>query len=1360
MSDLPEKTAIPDEPEFTGGWGKPKPATGGWHEPVKEEVRETGGWRVPAIPANLEAAPTSEGAWHQPRPEDTIFTPEDEIEMGDAETAPAPETFGGLVDEADETEAADDDSAFSMSELVALASLAEEAPQPSIMPGVVPTPESPAAVATEAEDPAAYARRQLEMLSGQPAEAAGEAITEEDPAAYARRQLEQLGAAPVREEATEQLQTLDPQQLEMARKFQDTEEQARALYRMFQSGQITGDQLQAQLKSLMILDEANNWWMMGVQTDTWYKFDAASNQWTPATPPALAALRQQQQVPRQLTPTETADFRLGEVGSLPYLPSEPIEPQTEYTQVSGLGAPAQYREDLPLREVPVRDTDQTMVGAAAIDLTQVRRSDAPTLEATQPAVSQPTLVAQPVDVGAYIEAPGADVPPDYDIDRVSPTYEQARQRQQQAMASTLLKVAIFGIVGIIGVAALVIVGVALWYSGIANEWQDEIAALQNYQPPFQTVTILDTNGNQIAQLNAPDSGARTDVPLNRIAPEMMMAVIALENERFFIDPGWDPIAISRAFLQNLSAGGVESGASTITQQIARQLVLRDTTVSAERKLTEIIVAAEIGKRYDKNFILRLYLNEIYFGNQSYGVEAASQFYFDKPADELNLAEASLLAGIIQSPAIYDPVHRPDEAQQDYETRRQATLERMRFVINRMADVGCLPGSDEFVGIALCVNPTVVDAQGQPTGLTAIQAAEIGATEFEPREFRARYPHFTDFIRARLEAEFGSDIFTRGFTVRTTLNPAIQQAAQEALQQQVAALQTTGINTGSVMVTDPRTGAILAMVGSPDYSNEEIDGQVNNSLTWQQPGSSIKPVVYTAALEGVDRNGNGAIESGEYYTPATIVWDVPTTYSNGQPISNYDGLYRGPIPLRFALQGSINIPAVKTYQFIGDQRFEDTATRMGLTFLDEAVFGPPTGIGATEVRLYDMMEAFGTLATGGQHTDLYAIQSITDATGADVPLTERAAPTQAIQPQMAFLLNNILTDDVSRAPIFGANSQLTLSGYEGLVAAKTGTTNDSRDLWTMGYTTNAVVGVWIGTVANNPTVGTSGLAAAPIWNRVMRTTLETIGRPSQFPIPQGIIAQPVCVDTGTQPGANCTSIRNEYFFQNQPPPPASQAFVQTIAVDTWTGLRANEFCPDNTVQNTFASIDDQFAVNWLNSPAGQATAQRLGLPIPFEIAPQEACSLNTEVPIARFVSPTENQTVIGAVQFTGSASASPQTFSRYQLEVAPVGSDTFTIVHGPVTTTQPSGTLGTWNTTGVTNGGYVVRLAMFAQNGGFLYRTVTVNVNNPLPTPTLAPPTPLPTAPPVFTPIPFDTVAPGSQAVPGGPTPTATINPGG
>jgi hypothetical protein len=214
-------------------------------------------------------------------------------------------------------------------------------------------------------------------------------------------------------------------------------------------------------------------------------------------------------------------------------------------------------------------------------------------------------------------------------------------------------------------------------------------------------------------------------------------------------------------------------------------------------------------------------------------------------------------------------------------------------------------------------------------------------------------------------------------------------------------------------------------------------------------------------------------------------------------------------------------------------------------------------------------------------------------------------------------------------------------------------------------------------------------------------------------------------------------------------------VQTVAIDTWTGLRVNEFCPDNAVERTFANISDQFAVNWLNSPAGQPTAQRLGLPVPFEIAPRDACSLNNEVPIAAIIQPTPNQTILGNVQIIGRAT-STQTFSRYQIEVASANApDNFSIITGPSTQPQPQGVLGTWDTTTVPNGGYILRLAMFAQNGGFLYRTVQVNVNNPLPTPT-----PIPTsAPIVFTPIPFDTAVP-IQVVPGGPTPTATINPGG
>jgi membrane peptidoglycan carboxypeptidase len=892
-----------------------------------------------------------------------------------------------------------------------------------------------------------------------------------------------------------------------------------------------------------------------------------------------------------------------------------------------------------------------------------------------------------------------------------------------------------------------------WYNGIVSEFEPQIVALQNYQPQFQTARILDSRGDLIVELNSQEGGARTEVELADIAPEMLFAVIASENERFYDDPGWDLVAIVRAFFQNLSAGEVESGASTITQQIARNLVLQNAEVTAERKIQELVVAAELAKRYDKNFILELYLNEIFFGNQSYGVEAAAEYYFGHTAADLNIAESALLAGLIQSPAAYDPV-----------INRDASFGRMDFVINRMVEVGCIQFQHApYLSEPFCISPNdIFTASGTYTGRMAVQVAQVESRPYEPRDVQIRYPHFVNLVQAQLDAIYGPGaMFAQGFTVRTTLVPQIQDTAQNALVNQLAALVNQGVNTGAVMVTDPNTGAIRAMVGSPDFNNAEIDGQVNNALTWQQPGSSIKPIVYTGALEGVDKNGDGRLDFTEYYTPASILWDVPTSYPDGTPIRNFDGQFHGPTPLRYALGNSYNIPAVKAYGFIGDAKFQDVAARMGLDFLPDAVFGLPTGIGATEVRLYDMMEAYGTLASGGRFVRLYAIESVTDNEGRTVELPPREEPRQVVQPQIAYLMQSILSDDNARASAFGTGSVLTLPGYPTIdyVAAKTGTSNDARDLWTMGFTKTAVVGVWLGRPDNNPTfTNGSFTAVAPVWNQVMRTAVQGV-QPQAFTNPGNVVLQQICTDTGALPGANCPAQRGEYFLVSNPPPPADQSFVQNIEVDSWTGLRANANCPDNRVALTFANIPDATAVNWLNTTAqGQAYAARIGLPLPLQVAPTGECPFGAIVPSVRLLSPTDGMTLTGAVSITGQVSANQAEFNRYQLYYAPATTPDQWVAIGPASTAQQpqaGAVLGQWDTRTVANGTYILRLEVIANNGGFINKQVTVNIQNVLPTATPTVPV-IPTSPPILTPIPFDTLP--AQSVPpgGGPTPTIAV----
>ncbi|MBE0691200.1 MAG: transglycosylase domain-containing protein, partial [Anaerolineae bacterium] len=845
-------------------------------------------------------------------------------------------------------------------------------------------------------------------------------------------------------------------------------------------------------------------------------------------------------------------------------------------------------------------------------------------------------------------------------------------------------------------------------------------------------------------------GARDTIPLGDISPYMIHAVISTENARFYDDPGWDPIGIARAFFQNIVSGQIESGATTVTQEIAQNLILRNPTVSAQRKLDEVVIASMIAQRYDKNFILQLYLNEFFFGNQSYGVEAASQFYFGHSAADLNLPESAMLAGLLQAPATYDPV-----------VNRQAAFDRMNTVLDLMARAGCLRFQHPpYEGQAFCITRGVDNGPSDIAdgGLVTVQKAQIESAQYRPRQFRVRYPHFVNYVQQFIEETYGTDALYRGgYEIRTTLVPRIQDVAQDALLRQTQSLVSNGVNAGAVLVTDPRSGAIMAMVGSPDFNNVQFEGQNNFAFLRQQPGSSIKPVEYTAALEGF----TGADGQRQYMTPATIIWDVPTTYNTTPPYSpvNFDRTFHGPQPLRYALQNSYNVPAVKTYAFIGADVFRNMAERLGLRFGETAAFGLPTALGADEVLLYDMMQAYGTLANDGMRVPLFAITQITDFQGNQVviPEPDEGQQGQAISPALAFLMQNILSDNQARSAAFGLNSGLTLPGYpDGVIAAKTGTSNDNRDLWTLGFTNNTVVGVWMGSLNDQATRGTTQTASVPVWNTVMRAALE--GRsPEAFTNPGGVVQAQVCGDTGTlfdpNVNPNCTSLSAELFLDSQPPPPATSSFVQSLAVDTWSGLRATTACPEYVETRTFANIDDPFAVQWLNSPAGQGIAQQLGLPIPLETIPQGECPPNQQ-PNIRLTSPTDGQQLSGTVSITGVINAA--NFNRFQLELAPVGQpDNFAIIAGPFSSAVPANAaIMDWNTTTVPNGIYRLRLAAFANNGGYVFKIVQVGINNALPTPIILPTAVLPTA--QDTPIPFGA---SGQTAPFVPTAQATLAPG-
>jgi membrane peptidoglycan carboxypeptidase len=1406
MSDKPSN----DKPEIKGAWKQPE-RTGGWTIPQQETSdAQAGGWKVPAMPPELSATPAREGTWHLPRPEDTRFGPEDEVEIGDTTAPPRPEEID--EDETAEPRDAEDtddlESYSGLGDLVAsLTTLIEAQPKPQILPGADDDEDTTApprileddtddfgfgdpsqaerealeqalssqsteinaadyarqrvdwlsedtdedADTAAAPDPGAYARQQIEALqSGQDSQAA--VPTEpvpDDPAAYARQQIAQLGGAGV-----SAAEPQAPVEDELTRKFRETERQVRALRQQYRSGLITREQLQEQLRKYLVLDNNDQWWMMGVDSDIWYRYDNVARDWVIDTPPITPAGR---------VPTATSDFTPDEVlkGQLPYLPDD-AEVTDDDTAATDGTEPFLLDPDMPLpRRVPVTDPDATIPGNIAINQDTMRMSDAMTLDSGYGAA--PTMRAAPVETTPYqpetmFDQTALAQPPSYeDFDSESQAYAQAVERQRQSTLRRILLIASLFIGGAFIVGTLLVLFVVVSYNNIAASYREQINQLQNYQPDFQSVRVLDASGNQIAELNSEQGGSRESIGLAQMSPEVIYAIVGSQDPNFYETSGFDTITIAGAFVQSLGGGAprVSPTRATITQHVADLVIASSPNAGSATRLDEVVVAAEISRQYDKNFILELYLNEQFFGNQSYGVQAASEFYFNKPAREVNLVEGSLLASLLRDPIDNDPVPKEN---------RDRAFVAADNVLRELASVGCLnfQHAQYRTGAPYCIqNTQVLRPNGDFTANINLQRAQMQTLPLLPRSLEGRYPHFVDFVRRELIREYGNEIFRGGYEVRTTLVPELQDLAQRALRDQIRAQGFTGIQTGAVMAVRPETGEILAMVGSPDFNDTTIDGQTNYALTWRLPGATILPIVYTRALEGVgDRNANGRIDFSEYLTAATILFDLPRDFQDPNYVTtNADGQYRGAVSLRQALANSLRVPAVKVFNYVGSEGFVDIARKMGLTFLTEPpVVDHRTSVGdVTEVRLWDMMKAYGTLANTGRFVPLRTITEIRNSDGQVVPLTDALtprAPAQVVSPQVSFLVQNILSDaqfyESGFAPLF-------LPNYPGRTAAKINHLDNNRDMWAIGFSRNVVVGVWMGRTDTAATIANSRDAALPVWTTVMGGALSGTNplpfnsAPANL-VPTGSVQNLViCAPTGTQPGPNCPQQRNEFFAITNPPPPADQGAVVTLPVDSWTRLIANEFCRDNVIQDQFVQLvpGDPYAINWLNTAAGRPTANRMGLPQNVQSVPTAACELNTDLPTALISSPAPGTVLTGNISILGAATAS--TFDSYQIEYAPAGSVTYTIIAGPVRTPQPNqnGVLAEWNTSSVGNGLYNLRLTMNSRTGGFVRREVQVTVMNPTPTP-MPTATPMPIPP---TDIPF---FPTTTTIPIFPTPISPI----
>ena len=518
-----------------------------------------------------------------------------------------------------------------------------------------------------------------------------------------------------------------------------------------------------------------------------------------------------------------------------------------------------------------------------------------------------------------------------------------------------------------------------------------------------------------------------------------------------------------------------------------------------------------------------------------------------------------------------------------------------------------------------------------------------------------------------------------------------------------------------MVTEPGSGAIRAMVGSHDF-NDAAAGQVNNALTFQQPGSAMKPFVYMSALQ----NNNG-----DFLTPASVIWDVPLVEDLGaggiyEP-QNIDREFHGAVPLRYALQNSYNVPTVRVFRdHVGVGRFANMADDFGLEFPDGSLVSLSSALGANEVTLFDLMGAYAVFANGGVRAPLSAIERITESVAGETVEVElsREAPEQVISPALAYLMQNILSDDRARSPSWEPGTNLTLARLgiptQNTVAAKTGTTNGSRDLWTMGFTRGAVVGVWLGTSDNSPTYNTSGYrSAAPVWNRVMGATTEWYA-PLPFENPGGVVAREICRTTGTLSSSDCPEPTTDLFLHEQYPPPAETGFLHRVTVDGWSLLRANEFCPGYLVERNFAAVSDPAALDWLNnSEEGRAYAESLGLEAPVRPPPQEACAQGQQLPLINISNINPGQVLRGRVEVRGQVQA-PE-FDRFELLYASAAEpETFYPISASLVQMPQYGTpIGFWDTLAaqVPNGDYVLRLAVSSEKGGAINFDLAVSVDN-------------------------------------------------
>jgi penicillin-binding protein 1C len=617
---------------------------------------------------------------------------------------------------------------------------------------------------------------------------------------------------------------------------------------------------------------------------------------------------------------------------------------------------------------------------------------------------------------------------------------------------------------IFGFAAFIITvaGVLVWVSTL------EIPDLSAFEERrvLQSTKIYDRTG-EVVLYDLNQDVRRTIIPFEEMSRHIKNATVAIEDDQFYNHIGIDIRAIIRAAVSNFTSGDLlgGQGGSTITQQVIKNSILdRDKKLS--RKVKEAILSIKLEQIFEKEEILAIYLNESPYGGTIYGIEEASQSFFGKKASELTLPESAYLAAIPQAPTYYSPYGNNQDA---LDLRQKLVLERMRL--------------NGFITIDEHEEAKKMTVEFQPQAVTGIRA-----------------PHFVMYIIEKLAERYGEEAMAeQGFRVITTLNWDLQKEAERIVAEKAESnTERFDASNAGLVATDPKTGDLLVMVGSRDYFSDEVEGNFNVTLSARQPGSSIKPFVYASAFK-------------KGYLPSTVLFDVatqfapqcePTNLSSELPCyapSNYNYKFVGPISMRNALAQSLNIPAVKTLYLAGLQDTLKFTADVGLTTLnDPDRYGLTLVLGGGEVRLLDMTYSYGVFANGGTRATPRSILRVEDGRGNIIEESE-VITNRVLDENIAYMISDVLSDNVARTPLWGSNSLIYFNNRD--VAAKSGSTNNLRDAWILGYTPNLAVGAWVGNNNNDPMGGgLSGLITTPMWRDFMDVALPTIPEET-FPQPQ-------------------------------------------------------------------------------------------------------------------------------------------------------------------------------------------------------------------------------------------------------------------